>query len=47
MTAPTSEVFVCRCGDLVNGIYCPHCDRPCDKKICLKCRKILDNGKKK
>jgi hypothetical protein len=47
------HMFTCRCGEVVIGNFCPHCDRPCDKRICVKCnravddKKIRNDGKKK
>lgn len=32
------HMFKCSCGTEATG-HCEHCDRPCKKKRCLRCRR--------
>ena len=34
------HVFKCSCGNECIG-HCEHCDRPCKKKRCRKCKKQI------
>ena len=40
-----SDPNKCRCGEVLVRHMCPHCDQPCNKRICVKCNRTVEDEK--